>query len=376
MNRYKKLWICLLLSMVAMVGCWDMTEIDRRLFVGSVGIDTSDEINKYTFHFSLPIAREIIGGEGGGGGGGGKAVATVSTVGNSIVDGARNLALRLNRDLFFEHMRVIVIGEDVARGDLKKVINPLIRLTEFNRRSRIAICEGEARKVMGVNPWTEKLKAEYLETVLASTGLSGKFAELDLGDFLRNLHSQKGDALVSKMAANKTQVSIGGAAVIKDFRLVGWLDEEETQGANFFLGKITGGDIVVEDPQGNGTVTFIILGEKSRLSLKAKEPIPEFSLDVYVAGNIASTTHGIILSLEDAEKLQGIVSKEITAQISKGVKKLKEIYKVDVLKLSDHLYKHEPELWRKYEESWGDVYPNVKIDIKVHTTVKNIGVIR
>ena len=220
MNRYKKLWICLLLSMVAMVGCWDMTEIDRRLFVGSVGIDTSDEINKYTFHFSLPIAREIIGGEGGGGGGGGKAVATVSTVGNSIVDGARNLALRLNRDLFFEHMRVIVIGEDVARGDLKKVINPLIRLTEFNRRSRIAICEGEARKVMEVNPWTEKLKAEYLETVLASTGLSGKFAELDLGDFLRNLHSQKGDALVSKMAANKTQVSIGGAAVIKDFRLV------------------------------------------------------------------------------------------------------------------------------------------------------------
>ena len=82
---------------------------------------------------------------------------------------------------------------------------------------------------MEVNPWTEKLKAEYLETVLASTGLSGKFAELDLGDFLRNLHSQKGDALVSKMAANKTQVSIGGAAVIKDFRLVGWLDEEETQ---------------------------------------------------------------------------------------------------------------------------------------------------
>lgn len=41
-----------------------MVEIDRRLFVGIVGIDTSDEINKYTFHFSLPIAREIIGGEG------------------------------------------------------------------------------------------------------------------------------------------------------------------------------------------------------------------------------------------------------------------------------------------------------------------------
>mgnify|MGYP000848859779 CR=1 FL=1 len=373
MNIYKKLLIYLLLSMVVLAGCWDMVEIDRRLFVGIVGIDTSNEKEKYTFHFSIPIARQIISGEGRGGG---KTVATVSTVGSSIVDGARNLALRLNRDLFFEHMRVVVIGEDAARGGLKNIINPLIRQTEFNRRSRIAICEGKAKKVMEINPWTEKLKSEYMESIYASVGLSGKFIELDLGDFLRGLHSQKGNTLVSKITPDKTEVNIGGAAVIKDFRLVGWLDEEEIQGVNFFLGKIKGGDIVVEDPRGNGTVTFIILREKSKLSFKAGESIPEFSLNVYLAGNIASTTHGIVLKPEDTEKIQDIVSKEVTTQILKGVKKLRETYRVDLLKLGDYLYKHEPKLWDKYEKNWEDVFPDVKIDINVHTTVKNIGVIR
>ena len=80
---------------------------------------------KYTFHYSLPVARQIISGEGGGGGGGqGKPVVTESTVAYSITDGARNLALRLNRDLFFEHMRIVVISEDAAKEGINNFINP------------------------------------------------------------------------------------------------------------------------------------------------------------------------------------------------------------------------------------------------------------
>ena len=97
----KVMAICLLIFIVILTGCWDMVEIDRRLFVGIVGIDTCPQKGKYTFHYSLPVARQIISGEGGGGGGGqGKPVVTESTVAYSITDGARNLALRLNRDLF------------------------------------------------------------------------------------------------------------------------------------------------------------------------------------------------------------------------------------------------------------------------------------
>lgn len=278
MIRFKtKVLMCLLISIFFLVGCWDMIEIDRRLFVGIVGIDTGNEEDKYTFEFSFPIAREIVGGEGGGGGGGGgKTVATASTVGSSIIDAARNLALRLNRDIFFEHMRIVIISEDVARENIKNVINPLTRQTEFNRRSRIAICSGKAKKVLEVVPWTEKLKAEYMESIYSGTGFSGKFIDLDLGGFLSSLHTSKGNALVSKIKPNKTEVYIGGAVVIKDYRMVGWLDEEETQGVNFFMGKIRGGDIVVKDPQGSGSVTFTILGQKENFPSRPKSRCRNF----------------------------------------------------------------------------------------------------
>ncbi len=371
-----KFFICVIMSLLLLVGCWDMVEIDQRLFTGIFGIDTSDEKDKFTFYFSFPVAREIVDSEGGEGGegGGGKAVETVSTVGSSIVDGTRNLALRLNREISFEHMRIIVISEDVARDDLRKIMDPLSRGTEFNRRSRIAFCRADVEEVLAVEPWVEKLKAEYMESIYAGSTHSGKFIEVDLGDFLRSIRTTKGNALVSKIKPNKSQVKIGGAGVVKDYKLIGWLGEEETQGVNFFLGKIKGGDIVEDDPHGKGTITLTILGAKRKLNVTAKEPLPKFTLEVFIECNVASIPHVHTLSLDDITKLESLASNVVEKQISKGVNKLKN-YEVDLLRLGDHLHKYEPKLWKKYQENWDDTFSKVDIDIVVHTTIRNIGVI-
>ena len=48
----KVMAICLLIFIVILTGCWDMVEIDRRLFVGIVGIDTC--LKKANIHFTIP----------------------------------------------------------------------------------------------------------------------------------------------------------------------------------------------------------------------------------------------------------------------------------------------------------------------------------
>jgi len=382
MKKFGKILIMFAVLLV-LAGCWDMMEIDRRLFVGIIGIDASDEPNKYTFHFSIPIAREIMGGEGGGGDGGvgGESVSQITAEAYSLVDAARNLALRVNRDIYFEHMRIVVISEDVARRDIKDVLNPFAHQTEFNRRSRIAICEGKAEKVMQVKPWAEKLKAEYMESLYAARAMTGKFIEMDLGDLFRNLYSHNGNTLVSKITPDSTEVSIGGAGVIKNFKFIGWLSEEETQGVNFFLGNIRGGEIVVEDIDSGGTVTFTILGEKTHLSVIKAEPIPEFAMKVYVAGDIATTSHAVTyehnkLETKYIKELERAISREIKSQILMGITKLQKDYQVDLLNLGDYLRKFEPQLWKSYEQEWDDIFPQVSIDVEVRTTIKNLGVLR
>ncbi|HQE05885.1 MAG TPA: Ger(x)C family spore germination C-terminal domain-containing protein, partial [Tepidanaerobacteraceae bacterium] len=75
-------------------------------------------------------------------------------------------------------------------------------------------------------------------------------------------------------------------------------------------------------------------------------------------------------------RMEELISKEIESQILKGVKKLQEDYKVDLLKLGNFLQKHEPALWKTYEDNWEEIFTQVNIDINVSTTIKNIGILR
>lgn len=351
-----------------------MKEIDRRIFVGAIGIDKNEE-NKYDVHFTSPVVREIAGGEGGGGGGGKtKPVMLVSSTSETIIDAARNVALRMSRSLFFEHMRAVVIAEDVARDDLKPILNTFIRQPEFNRRSRVAIAKGTAKDVLRVEPWIEKLKATYIENLYRNSNLSGKFIEMDLGDFMHHLHSSKGNALVSRIVPNKEQVNIGGAAVIKNYRLAGWLSEKETQGTNFFRGKVRGGSVVVYAKKQKCYITYIIIKAKRKLQLISADQIPKLLLRVNVEGNVASTSEGSFISEDNVEEIEKLVEKHIASQINKALDKIQKQYRVDVLDISDYLFKYHPNIWSKYKSDWDNIFPDIDVEVEVDAKVKNIGV--
>lgn len=358
---------------VILVGCWDMKEIDKRLFVGVMGVDRASR-KKYLVNFSCPVVREIAGGEGGGGGGGKtKPAMTVSTTSETIMDAIRSMALRLNRSLFFEHMRVLVIGEDVAREDLKPILNTFIRRPQFNRRSHIVIAHGTAEDVLEVEPWVEKLKANYIDSLYQNSSLTGRFVDMTLGEFLNRLHAYDGNLLASRIVPDEEQVNIGGASVIKNYKLVGWLSEEETQGANFFLGRIRGGDIVVYSKEKDCYITFLISKAKKSLQLTSYDDVPRFLLKVFVEGNIASTSEGTVIDMESINKIEKLIEQQVKSQINMAINKTQKQFKVDILDVGDTLYKFYPDVWAKYKDEWQDIYPNVDIDVEVYANIKNIG---
>lgn len=379
-GKFIKRFVCLLLifTSIFVTGCWDMRDIDKRLLVGNVGIDKSKEPRKFVFTYTMPVVRQIAGGQGGGGGGGSeggevKPVMLESTIAYSVTDGARNLALRLNRELFFEHMRVVVIGEDLAREGIKPIINPFMRQIEFNRRSRIAIVEGKAKDLLKVEPWVEVVKAEYFEDLFCGCNQTGKFINADLGSTLDQLHAFNGNVLMSKITPGKSEVDIGGAAVLKNYKLIGWLTKRETQGANFFLGNIRGGDIALHDKKGRGHITFIITGQNRNFKLVSTDDIPQFSLKVTVEGNLADTTEGNVISSKELKKIEKKVSSEIKSEIQAAINKTQKVYRTDVLRICDYMHKFHPKIWKNYKKDWEQIFPEVNIDVKVTTNINGVG---
>ncbi|MDN5331334.1 MAG: spore germination protein [Tepidanaerobacteraceae bacterium] len=373
--KLRKIILAGLLSIAifAVSGCWDMVDIDRRFFVGNIGIDKAAVDDKLKVEFTMPIVRKISGEGGQGGGGGGSTIASVSTVADSIHAAARQMSHRLSRRLFFEHTRVILIGEEAARDGIEGVVNFLSRNTEINRRGRIMVVKGKAEDALKVKNEYETLHAMYIANIFENWMFCSKFIEITIDDFMKSVYSTKGNVLLSRLTPGKMDVSIGGAAVIKNYKLVGWLDENETLGVNFVLGKVRGGDLTFKQPGEDYPVVMSIIQISTKMELVEAGTYPKFKISPRIVADIVETPVDAKIDGDKLKSLEKDLEEKVNQIILKGVKKLQKEFQVDVLGFGEYLYKYRPDIWEYYREDWENIFPDVEVVVDTKATIRGIG---
>lgn len=190
-KRWRCGWILCLVFLTT--GCWDRVEIENRGFVIGVAIDAAKEKQAKeteekeapskpkgkqrfvaTHQFVVPGALKGQGGGGGqqGGGQGGDAFLNLSSEGNTMFEIARTFATRTSRSPYLEHLKIIIVSEELAKkGQFAHVLDFFLRNHEMRRTTKIMIAKGgEARKVLEVTPKNEKLPVlDYLNQEHYST---------------------------------------------------------------------------------------------------------------------------------------------------------------------------------------------------------------
>lgn len=373
--KLRKIILAGLLSIAIFVvsGCWDMVDIDRRFFVGNIGIDKAAVDDKLKVEFTMPIVRKISGEGGQGGGGGGSTIASVSTVSDSIHAAARQMSHRLSRRLFFEHTRVILIGEEAARDGIEGVVNFLSRNTEVNRRGRIMVVKGKAEDALKVKNEYETLLAMYIANIFENWTFCSKFIEITIDDFMKSVYSTQGNVLLPRLTPGKIDVSIGGAAVIKNYKLVGWLDENETLGVNFVLGKVRGGDLTFKQQGEDYPVVMSIVQISTKTELVEAGTYPKFKISPRIVADIVETPVDMKIDASMIKSLEKDLEEKVNQIILKGVKKLQKEFQVDLLGFGEYLYKYRPGIWEYYREDWENIFPHVEVVVDTKATIRGIG---
>jgi Ger(x)C family germination protein len=365
--------VMLIFAVLTISGCWDMVDIDRRFFVGNIGIDKAPVEGKIKVEFTMPIVRKISGEGGQGGGGGGSTIASVSTLADSIHSAARYMSHRLSRRLFFEHTRVILIGEEAARDGIEGVVNFLSRNTEVNRRGRIMVVKGKAEDALKAKNEYETLLALYISNIFENWNFCSRFVEITIDDFLKKAYTTKGNVLLPRLTPGKTDVSIGGAAVVKKYKLVGWLDEDETLGVNFVLGKVRGGDLTFKKPGMDYPVVMSIVQISTKMELIEAGTYPKFKITPEILADIVETPVDMKIDESALKKLEKDLEGKVNKIILKGVKKVQKEFQVDVLGFGEYLYKYKPDVWEYYKEDWENVFPDAEIIVDTKATIRGIG---
>lgn len=192
----------------------------------------------------------------------------LSAAGDGVVRAVERLQRWSAREeLFFAHVRYVVVGEDAARAGTAEILDWFERSTQTRLRLPVFVVRGGTAEALVTRSDDEEYEITALlaslERDAEHTGAVHCFTLLDMARRL----ARSGAALccaVTAADADRRVPSAEGAvvplpagyAVFRDGALAGWLDAAESRGASLLLGLARELDYVLPDGEGTVTVTL------------------------------------------------------------------------------------------------------------------------
>jgi len=374
-------------TLVLQVGCWDYHPVTTRAFVLGMAIDRAPEGGYVvTVEVPQPSRMKASGGGATAGGGGDSTTAFYlhQETGPTLADALEKIQSRMDRALFFGHMRTIVFGEDLAADGLKPITEELVRWPQIDKLSWPMVARGtKPEEFLTIMNHQEKAPALFLSKVFDNARIQDMTIPVTLFEFfIRGWEPGFFEGLPTVEMAPGTTPSGGarpglgtivqGFALFNDWKMVGWLSPEETRDLLFLRGKAA--HISLSLPRESQGEYDEVRDLSGRVRIK---PIIDpggrvrFVIDVRVTGNVAEVAgRQMKLTSADIFGLQRETEGFLQERLRATMEHLKESG-ADELGLGSRLFYEDPKVWEKLD--WDKYYPTVPVEIRVRVRLRRKG---
>lgn len=377
---------------LSLSGCWDYAELDDLALILLIGFDLDPAGDG--FEVTVHILN-IAAGEGNGasgmeqGSGNPSQTVTFTATGQTISDATRNLRGRVPGELSFHHVRLILIGEELARKGVAPVLDILIRAPEIRIISNLLICQGTAREVMMAVPEiSETLDEDLRGQILVQEEWSKGYSP-ELVDFIRNYLDRSMQPVAGRVFLNffrtplqggqdgqqisQASTIIEGLAVFRDDQLVDWLTGTETIGYRYITGQ--GGTMALVVPWHAGLVTIELAPESSRLEYISGSDPPGFRCTMRATGEIIEYTGAIEFTAPALNQLESLVAKTLEDMLVNTDRRARELDS-DFLGYGAAISRQDPRRWQVLNKNWRETFPTTRTEFVVQFNLKHTGATR
>lgn len=365
--------VIILILVLLQTGCWNAREINELAFVLSIGLDKAGD----GFRVTAQIARPDTHSKTPSGGGGietDKSFWIVSSTGKTIFEAIRNMASISSRRIFWSHIKVIVISEQLARSNTLEIFDFFIRNPELRLRTLIAVTPGEAKKLLEFKPSMEKDPSLYMEKIIENMSLTGKVYGIMLKDFIEDYLDPYSGPVTSKIFIDVSEsepvLKVDGAYVFDGNKLAGSLNGDNTRGLLWIKSKTSDSIMVVNCPYDDLPVTLEIKNAKADFESYLDNGTLYFTIKVSTTASI--TEQGCITDFNDIEKLdelkkalESTIKKDIISTITTS-----QNLEVDFLGFSRKLRRQHKNEWHQISENWQEVFKNTQVNIAVKADIR------
>ncbi len=359
-----------------LMGCWSSQELDNSALVHGIGLDKSDGKLRISVEIIKPTgASEQGGGEGGGGNG---QHILLERDADSIIQGTRALIRDAKRRLYFDHARLWVIGEELAKEDFIGYLDESRRDQMFRLNSYLFITEGNPIDILSTSTLYEDLSSAEIVSALEQTQYIAEYTSVKLYEFYKLIEGPIPNAYMpiiqTKKEKDKTITSLDGTAVIRNDKMVGKLNTHETVGLNVLLNKAKSGGETVS------------LNEKEKVSVEIKKSETKIKptlvgnqlkahLNIEIEGTLADNTTKSNINEQWISKVEKEVSNLAEKYVRLTLDKLQKELKTDISGIGLETYRKYPKQWQNIQSEWNEIFSNADIIIDVHTNITHQGLI-
>lgn len=361
----------LILLTVFLSGCWDMVEINQRLFVSSIGVDLHEEegMNKLLVTFVYPNINAI-----------GKNATEdrkkyiVSTPCSSIFQAGKEFSTNVEYPFYYKHLKVLILGEDVIKDEklTREIIDELNRDTKINKKLLLLVAEGDAKEILESKPPQGQITDGTIYNILRDNRSASRFTPQTLTNMITELDCN-GVSILPRARKKGEELSISGAAIIKNYKLIGWIGEKENRAISLIKNKVK--RELIDICYNQNILSYTITNADSNKKIDIDEYIItniSIELEGYLQGykmdnQVNIFKNEVLLNMEKA------LEKQIEKEIMETLNLLQKEYNADVIGVGECLSKFHPKIWKTLQNNWDEVFPEVKFNVDVKVNIRRTG---
>ncbi|UQZ37346.1 Ger(x)C family spore germination protein [Paenibacillus sp. PK3_47] len=387
--RFPGLVLFLLSMSLVLTSCYNSRELNELSIVSGIGLDRVPDSDDYkvTFQVVNPSATSTSTGAGSGL----PAITVISATDATIFGALRKASKRATRQLFFAHTQLLVVGEPLVRHGVYGLFDIFERSHELRLNTEVVIArDTEAASILKVLTPVESLPSQGIVKKTQNTArVWGENRSTKVFDLIKAITGE-GDLTINgiriigepaegmkksglEQSELKAATVMSGLGVLKEGKLIDWLEGPEARGTQWVLNRIKETNINISSPDKKNDVAVNIFFSKTKSRVEIRDGNPVFHVHIREEGIIYETGGFVDLSRKaELQKLEDELEEQTKAEIKLAVQNAQKL-KADIFNFGNELKRTHPEYWRKAEGKWDELFARGELVLHVEAYIRSTG---
>lgn len=374
--RYICIFLCVALSAATMTACTGYSDIETSFLVSGIAVDFADSLS--FGHREYLVTVEIIPMRASNQGSDSFSYL-ISQQADTFLEALRLITAEATKPLFYGHCKLLVIGQEVASEGFLQVVEYLFRDSKLRFPMNICVTRSAtAKQVLRARATMDTTNSYELIEMMQSTALNvGIAPSVQLLPFIDALADEEGCCGIpflcpAKDAEGDTISAVGGTAIIKDYKLLGYLNRENSPFAMLASGEYEQGVINCFIPSEETIIPFKVLGTDTKISVDIDGDgiIVNFDSDIRISV-IELPINEMAVDRQRQDRFFTEASYFISQNMFCVVKDTLDRYGADIFGITGATRSDHPDFWKNNRHRWSEVLRTAKIRTEVSVGLRS-----